>query len=60
MTTPEPDGQQSLTYDALHRAGLPGWWRPLAGVTLLAITTYVVAPFFAQACLAVWFALRDN
>jgi uncharacterized protein len=59
MTTPRLNGQP-LTYDSLHGAGLSGWWRPIAGVVLLAITTYVVAPFFAQACLAVWFGLRGE
>ena len=55
MSHPPPYG-----YESLHQAGLPGWWRPVMGVLLLGVTTYAFAPFVAQLCLAVWFALRGE
>lgn len=57
---PHPHTDPGFTYDALHRAGRAGWWRPMVGVILLGLTTYVVAPLVAQGCVALWFALRGE
>jgi membrane protease YdiL (CAAX protease family) len=41
----------ALEYHQLHRAGRPGWWRPLVGILLLAVTMVLVVPFLLQVTL---------
>jgi uncharacterized protein len=57
---PGPEPGPGYGYEELHRAGKPGWWRPLAGVIALGVTTYVVAPLLAQAGLAMWLASQGE
>ncbi|MGL5808663.1 MAG: lysostaphin resistance A-like protein [Nocardioides sp.] len=51
----DPPSRPSYSYADLHRAGRPGWWRPLIGVLIVAALTYAVAPLVAQGALAGWF-----
>ena len=43
-----------IDYHLLHRAGRRGMWRPLLGVLLVAIGTFLVAPILLQLPLAAW------
>lgn len=51
--TPSPPAR-GLTYDALHRAGKRGIWRPIVGVIVLGAATYALIPLLAQLVLAIW------
>lgn len=54
--TPKPSTApaRGLTYDALHRAGKRGIWRPIIGVIVLGAATYALIPLLAQLVLAIW------
>lgn len=45
----EPGGAPTLTYDALHRAGRRGVWRPLVGVAGLLLTFFLAGLFLVVA-----------
>lgn len=44
---PQGSGTAGLGYEAIHRTGRVGWWRPLVGVLLLAACFYVAGALVA-------------
>jgi membrane protease YdiL (CAAX protease family) len=49
-----------LAYHELHRGGRLGWWRPIVGTLLLAITMVLVVPAVLQSILLVAIVLRGE
>lgn len=45
---------EPLEYHQLHRLGRPGGWRPMLGVPLLVLGTFVLAPFGAFVPIIAW------
>jgi CAAX protease family protein len=49
-----------LAYHQLHRGGRLGWWRPIVGTVLLAVTMTLVVPVLLQSILLVAIVLRGE
>jgi membrane protease YdiL (CAAX protease family) len=49
-----------LEYHQLHRRGRPGKWRPIVGVPLLLLGTFVLAPFGAFVPVIAWLLLTGE
>ena len=53
MTT--PPAAAGLPYHRIHEAGLPGWWRPVAGVICAIIGLFVVGSLVAIVPFVAWY-----